>query len=519
MTRFLPSEPGHPTGAVNRKLGAILLSMRAVGVLSTLLVGGVFLVDIFTPHGLVVAILYNVPIALTGLVLSRRLTLGITLLALSANLLVGLLNAKAAGALEGITLLNRLFCGLSFLLVALLTLKAGESTSRLALARAEERRARRERQLRQLVEDLSGPLTPPELFERTARVLKNLFEADAAAVLTLQGGRWGERLYATPKGWQAPEEVPTSSQQPVRRVWLSGRGFLLGQLQPDLLLLFEQPRHEGASAFLLDLLPPLQALWGKARLFARLQEHQRELAQRNAVIRDLIYAFSHDLRTPLMANAMNLRLALEGAYGELSEEFKRSLRNGLEANQDLLVLAEELLLVAQLESGETLPPKRAVDLARLVCEGVERLEGLWRERGVRVSVRVPKRLEIMGREGDLRRLLQNLLDNAAKFAPPGSEVEVQLEEAGGLARLEVADRGPGIPAEARERLFTRFASHRAGGGKGLGLYLARQIAESHGGSIGYHERPGGGSLFLVELPLLASVTRAVSSTGTPRLNG
>jgi len=489
------------------------MNPQAVGIASLLLIAGVFAADVLTPQALVVAILYNVPIALAGLALSRRLTLGMTSLALLANLAAGLLNAQAAGGFEAIALLNRLFCALSFLLVALLSLKAGESSSRLALARAEERRARRERQLRQLVEDLSGPLTPPELLERAARVLKNLFEADAAAVLTLHGGHWGERLYATPRGWQVPEEAPASSPQPVRQVLLSGRSFLLGQLQPDLVLLFEHPRHEGAGAFLLELLPPLGALWGKARLFARLQEQQQELARRNAVIRDLIYAFSHDLRTPLVANAMNIRLALEGAYGELSEEFKRSLRNGLEANQDLLELAEELLLVAQLESGETLPPKRAVDLAQLVREGVERLSGLWRERGLEVIVRAPQRLEIPGREGDLRRLLQNLLDNAARFAPAGSAVEVRLgqEQAGGWVRLEVADRGPGIPPEARERLFTRFASARAGGGKGLGLYLAQKIAQSHGGSISYQERPGGGSLFVVELPLPAEALAAPPS--------
>jgi signal transduction histidine kinase len=335
-------------------------------------------------------------------------------------------------------------------------------------------------------------------------LLKKLFEAEAAAALTLQGGRWSERIYVNPEGWETPEEVPASSRQPVRQMFLSGRNFLLGQLQPDLLLLFEHPHHEGAKAFLQELLPALQALWGKARLFARLQEQQGELARRNGVIRDLIYAFSHDLRTPLMANAMNMRLALEGAYGELPEELRKNLKNGLEANQDLLELAEELLLLAQLESGETLPPKRSIDLARLVLEGVERLEGLWREHRIKISLRIPEQLEVLGREGELRRLLQNLLDNAAKFAPSGSEVEVRLEQAGGFALLEVADRGPGVPQETRQRLFTRFSSHRAGSGKGLGLYLARQIAESHGGSICYLERPGGGSLFQVKLPLLVS---------------
>jgi signal transduction histidine kinase len=481
------------------------VSLGLLGVVSTLLIGAVFAGDVLTPQELVFAILYNVPIALTGLAFSRPLTLGLTLLALLANAGAGFLNAQQVGSLNTTAILNRLLAALSFFLVAFLSLQAAQSSMRLAEVRAEERRTRRERQLRQLVEDLSGPLTPPELLERAARVLKNFFEADAAAVLTLRGGRWGERLYVTPKGWQTPSDAPTASQKPVRHLILSGRSFLCAQLGPDMLLLFENARLEGASVLLADLVPPLEALLGKADLFANLQQQQGELSRRNIVIRDLIYAFSHDLRTPLMANAMNMRLALEGAYGELPEELRKNLRNGLEANQDLLELADQLLLVARLESGEAQPPRVPLDFSRLVREGVERLEGLWKERDLKVAVHAPEHLELSGREVELRRLLQNLLDNAARFAPPGSEVEVRLERIRELAVLEVADRGPGIPPEARERLFTRFSSNRAGGGKGLGLYLARQIAESHGGSIRYLERSGGGSLFRVELPISAPV--------------
>ncbi len=477
--------------------------MRALALLSALLIGGVFLADVMTPQALVVAILYNVPIALTTLAFSPRLTTAMTLLALLANVGAGVMNAQQGGGFNPTAILNRLLSTLSFFLVALLSLQAAQSSSRLAEVRLEERRTKRERQLRQLVEDLSGPLTPTELLERSAKVLRNFLEADAAAVVTLKGREWGERVYATPKGWAIPEGVPPASQKPVRHLILSGRSFLCGQFRPDLLLLLENTRLEGAATLLSELIPALQALLGKAELFARLQRQQTELTRRNIVIRDLVYAFSHDLRTPLMANAMNMRLALEGAYGELPEDLRKNLKNGLEANQDLLELADQLLLVARFESGEDPPPKALLDLAKLVREGVERLDGLWKERGLRVEITTPEHLEIAGREGELRRLVQNLLDNAARFAPPGSPVEVRLEQVGDLAVLDVSDRGPGIPPETRERLFARFSSNRAGGGKGLGLYLAHQIAESHGGTIRYFERSDGGSLFRVELPLPA----------------
>lgn len=481
-----------------------------IGLLGTVLIGAVLAADLLTPQELVMAILYNIPIALSALAFSRRLTFGLTAAAFLANLVAGYFNALQAGSLETDPILNRLLATLSFLLVAFLSLQAAQSSERLANVQAEERRTHRERQLRQLVEDLSGPLTPPELLEKTARLLKNFLEADAVAVLGLKGGSWGERFYQIPKGWTLPSEAPTASQKLVRQVLLDGGVYLLGQLRPNLVLLLDNPRLEESSRLLSELVPALQALLGKAEIFANLQAKQSQIIQRNRVIRDLIYAFSHDLRTPLMANAMNMRLALEGAYGELSVEYRQSLHNGLEANQDLLELADQLLLVARLEGGEDQAPKVPLDLTRLVHQAVERLRPLLVERKLKVELHAPAHLELAGREVELRRLLQNLLDNATKFAPQGSLVEVRLNQRQEKATLEVIDRGQGIPPEAREHLFTRFSSQRAGGGKGLGLYLARQIAESHGGTITYQERDGGGSIFRVELPLSP---RAVDAVG------
>ena len=108
-------------------------------------------------------------------------------------------------------------------------------------------------------------------------------------------------------------------------------------------------------------------------------------------------------------------------------------------------------------------------------------------------------LEVRGNSPELRRVLQNLLDNAIKFCPPTQAVQVRLQRQHSIVRLEVRDPGPGVTHELEARLFTRFSTARAGGGSGLGLYLARRIVEAHGGRIGY-ARDGTQTVFWVELP-------------------
>jgi len=101
-------------------------------------------------------------------------------------------------------------------------------------------------------------------------------------------------------------------------------------------------------------------------------------------------------------------------------------------------------------------------------------------------------------------VLTNLLSNAIKFAPAGSQVSVRVERADGAVRFGVVDRGPGVPEEERERLFSRFrqldqSDTRSIGGSGLGLAIAKAIVVQHGGTIGV-ESAGGGSTFFFELP-------------------
>ena len=111
-------------------------------------------------------------------------------------------------------------------------------------------------------------------------------------------------------------------------------------------------------------------------------------------------------------------------------------------------------------------------------------------------------------QADRKRILQvltNLISNAAKFAPDGSAVELEVNEVGNGIRISVQDRGPGIPEDFRARMFTRFsqadtAAARQKGGTGLGLAISKHLMELMNGHIDYEDRPGGGSTFWVELP-------------------
>ena len=105
---------------------------------------------------------------------------------------------------------------------------------------------------------------------------------------------------------------------------------------------------------------------GQSRLFDELAKKNNELAQRSEVIRDIVYALSHDLRTPLAAAGLTLRQAREGAYGPMPERYREILDRSISANDELQRLAETLLLVAQYESGDRTAERRTIELNRLV---------------------------------------------------------------------------------------------------------------------------------------------------------
>jgi two-component system OmpR family sensor kinase len=168
-------------------------------------------------------------------------------------------------------------------------------------------------------------------------------------------------------------------------------------------------------------------------------------------------------------------------------------------------LVGDLLLLARADAGRHVPRAR-VDLTAVAAEAAGEAGALSSDHPV--SLDLPGPLPVHGVSDDLHRLAGNLIENALIHTPAGTPVTVSVRREGDSAVLEVADRGPGVPRDMRERVFERFARGAADaaprGGSGLGLAIVRAVASNHGGTVELRDAEGGGARFVVTLPAEAS---------------
>lgn len=169
-------------------------------------------------------------------------------------------------------------------------------------------------------------------------------------------------------------------------------------------------------------------------------------------------------------------------------------------------LIEALMQLARNEGREALGQGEHMDFAALVQQAVQRIGLLAATKEIKVQAYVDGPIPFTGRRESMEQLLVILLDNALKYSPAASIVQVILKKQEDRLMLQVRDQGPGIPLEEQEKIFQRFyrvdkARSRGQGGLGLGLSLARQIVELHGGSIKAEAAEPKGSCFIVILPL------------------
>ena len=213
---------------------------------------------------------------------------------------------------------------------------------------------------------------------------------------------------------------------------------------------------------------------------------------------------SHELRTPL---------AVLRANGEL---LQRHPDQTIEKNMDqvdaitaeaeaMTKLVEDLLTLARADEGAANLAHEPVAFGALLEDLGRDMEALARSRQIALTVDAEP-VEVTGDRHRLRQLGTILLDNALKYTPAGGNVTVRCVRHGKAAELSVTDTGPGIPPDQQSRIFDRFvrvdsARTRAAGGAGLGLAIAKWIAEAHGGRIAVESVPGNGSRFIVRLPL------------------
>jgi len=215
---------------------------------------------------------------------------------------------------------------------------------------------------------------------------------------------------------------------------------------------------------------------------------------------------SHELRTPLSVirgiGEMGVRETRTPA------EYKDAIGSMLEEVDRLTRLVDTLLRLSRGDAGTVRLSLEPIDLGQLTRDVVSSLGILAEERQQRVSVDVPENVRVSADRLVLRDAITNVIDNAIKYSPKGSTIEVRVRADGSNATLSVADQGPGIAAEHHERNFDRFyrideGRSREMGGTGLGLAIARWAVEANGGAISL-ESAGGGSEFRIVLPRLAS---------------
>ena len=220
---------------------------------------------------------------------------------------------------------------------------------------------------------------------------------------------------------------------------------------------------------------------------------------------------SHELRTPLAV----IRGIGEVGLGETrsAAEYKEAMGSMLEEVDRLTNLVDTLLRLSHGDAGTVRLSREQIDLGQLTKEVVSSLGILAEERNQRLKVDVADRVVVTVDRLVLREAMTNITDNAIKYSPPESTIDIRLQAAHGQALLTIADQGPGIAAEHRERIFDRFfrldeGRSRDGGGTGLGLAIAKWAVEVNGGQISVDKNPTGGSVFRIVLPLPATTATA-----------
>jgi signal transduction histidine kinase len=228
-----------------------------------------------------------------------------------------------------------------------------------------------------------------------------------------------------------------------------------------------------------------------------------ELRRLSALRADFVSLVSHELRAP-MASVIGCATTLHERWRELSPGQRESFLALIEQETTRLSnLVGDVLDASRIDAGTFTYTFTDVDLEELVRETAAQVTLGSDEVKVRADVHGPLP-RVHGDRDRLRQLLLNLLTNAIKYTVAGDEVEVLAGSDDGSVRVTVRDHGPGIPAEQQNLVFEKFGRVNTGGrskpGAGLGLFIARSIAEAHGGSLDLSSEPGAGASFIVRLP-------------------
>jgi len=224
-------------------------------------------------------------------------------------------------------------------------------------------------------------------------------------------------------------------------------------------------------------------------------------AQEERLRNSLLASISHDLRTPLAVIVGSASHLLENAQLTRDEQ-QKLLRSLYDEAHYVNRMVSDLLDMTRLQAGSVRLDRQWYPLEELVGAALERCKAQLQHH--RVTIRLPAELPLIRVDGVLiEKLLINLLENAGKYTPRGTTIAISAERQAARLIVSVADQGPGVPAQLREKLFEKFYRGNVEGsiaGTGLGLTICRAIAQAHKGTIDASNRAEGGAIFALSLP-------------------
>jgi signal transduction histidine kinase len=271
---------------------------------------------------------------------------------------------------------------------------------------------------------------------------------------------------------------------------------------------FMRPEPHAFSDEEIELVALLGRLVATAVQNIRSYEAERqtveELRRLSALRADFVSLVSHELRSP-MAAVIGAARTLQDRWRSLTPDQREAfLALIADETNRLAALIGDVLDTSRIDAGTFSYSFTDVDVGRLVEDAVATAAVGQDEVRVRASVKGPVP-PVRGDRERLRQIVTNLIDNAVKYSPGGDEVEVVVRPDNGFVRIAVSDRGPGIPHDQQRLIFEKFGRADVPGnskpGTGLGLFIARSIAEAHGGTLDVRSGPGAGAMFVLTLPV------------------
>lgn len=260
---------------------------------------------------------------------------------------------------------------------------------------------------------------------------------------------------------------------------------------------------EGDRYLLPRAIPVYEAQGGIVGATVILQDVTR-LRRFDELKNDMVATVAHEFRTPLTSLRMAIHLCLEQAVGPVTEKQADLLYAAREDCERLQAMVDDLLDLSRIETGRVEMRKRPASVVALMEATLETHRVLSEERGVQLNVApLPADEEVFADPERVALVLSNLVSNALRHTPAGGQITLSAHPTNGWVRFEVTDTGAGIAEEYRSHLFEKFfrVPGTPADGAGLGLFIAKEIVEGHGGEIGVKSEEGRGSTFWFTLPL------------------